>query len=340
MNKKINRLAIRYSSVFVALLVFIGAGTSAYAQAAAAVPPVRNYIHIVSDLDATLRFYQALTGQQAGGSEPRLFAPNAPVEQMYNANNAEFRGATIRLGVSDLALEFLEWRGLSSDPQPVSTRIYDPGAVVLLLFVRDMNQAVQAVSANGGSIVSTGGQPVSAGPGKILLARDPDGFFVELLEFPREDADAAPANIISARLRITVTDVSESSRFYREAFGFEMPAAGDFDEDEVLGAVNNMGLATFRFVQSQVPASSLMLELGEYRLEGRNRVEQRLPAVGASMLRLLVADFDAALARAENAGAHAAPNNAEPVVFPNGRRMTVLSGPDGFLFQLVESAAR
>jgi catechol 2,3-dioxygenase-like lactoylglutathione lyase family enzyme len=47
--------------------------------------------------------------------------------------------------------------------------------------VKDVNAAIEAVKAGGGSIVTTGGQPVKLGPATGIFVRDPNGFLIELI---------------------------------------------------------------------------------------------------------------------------------------------------------------
>ena len=56
------------------------------------------------------------------------------------------------------------------------------------------------------------------------------------------------------------------------------------------------------------------------------------------MLRLMVRDLDASLAKAKAGGATVAPGNDPPVTLGIGRRMAVVVGPDGLLLQLAEAA--
>ena len=99
----------------------------------------------------------------------------------------------------------------------------DPGAVTLILLVRDIDAAFAKLKAAGVPVVTTGGAPLAmstANKTRAVIVQDPDGHFVELAQLDPLPATTAPAssNVIGIRLRVTVADM--------EADAALLPASG------------------------------------------------------------------------------------------------------------------
>jgi hypothetical protein len=59
----------------------------------------------------------------------------------------------------------------------------DPGTTVLQLIVRDVTALTAKLRAAGVPVITTGGEPVQAGPGlKIAIVKDPNNLLLELAE--------------------------------------------------------------------------------------------------------------------------------------------------------------
>jgi len=305
---------------------------------------VGTYIHVVADLEQTVAFYRALLGVEPNGNGTlRPYADNVPVATMYNTPGSRFRGATFNVPNSDMALEFIDWE--NNRAPAVEAQVYSPGAPMIVLQVREIEKGIQAVREHGGSFVTANGEPVRFSserfsPRRLMIVRDPDGYVIEMID-PDESPEAPePGNVIGATFRHTAADANAAARFFRDAFGFDVTEAGDFTADPVLGEMMAVGVADQRFGRTVVPGSTLPIQFAEYdNLEG-TQVEQRLPRAGTSMLRLMVRDLDASIAKAKAAGATVEPGNDPPVDLGNGRHMAVVKGPDGLLLQLAEAAAR
>jgi catechol 2,3-dioxygenase-like lactoylglutathione lyase family enzyme len=112
--------------------------------------------------------FAAKTGEWTPNFNANLGTPGAQVQQ-----------AELTLPASTLAWRFLEFKGL--DRKPYTPRIPDPGAPAIGLQVRDMDAAIAAVKAAGGSSVTQGGS-VKLGSGKVGFVRDPNGLLVELAQ--------------------------------------------------------------------------------------------------------------------------------------------------------------
>ena len=100
----------------------------------------------------------------------------------------------------------------------------DPGAVTLILLVRDIDAAFTKLKAAGVPVVTTGGVPLAmsaTNKTRAVIVQDPDGHFVELAQLDPLPATTAPAssNVIGIRLRVTVADMDGTLRFYQERLG-------------------------------------------------------------------------------------------------------------------------
>ena len=342
------RMKQSLSQMFAALAALSGL---AFAQnpplPPAAAPPgdvigVSPYMHLVTDLNKSLDFYQNILGTTPVGNPTRVFGPNPMVAKMYNATGALIRTATLKVPGSDLTVELVDWSGLQRPK--LDARIYDPGAAALILFVRDVEAAMHAVTAHGGSISTPGGKPVQSGKNRFIMARDPDGFFIELLQFDplpsSASTTAATGNILTGRFRLTAMDSDRTARFYREAFGFHLPAAGKFADDATLGAITGLGVAKSRMLSGVVPGTALSFEVVEFQGTDGKRLHQNVHGIGTSMLRLQVHDIDAVLAQAKTAGAAPVTEGGQPITLDNGRRMIVVEDPNGLLVQIWQAAPK
>lgn len=59
------------------------------------------------------------------------------------------------------------------------------GTAILQLMVRDLNSLLNKLKAGAATIVSMGGEPVKLGGNtRIVIVRDPNNLFLELIERP------------------------------------------------------------------------------------------------------------------------------------------------------------
>jgi catechol 2,3-dioxygenase-like lactoylglutathione lyase family enzyme len=97
----------------------------------------------------------------------------------FGVPGAQVITAVVNFPGSDLYWMFYEFKGV--DRKPYTPRIPDPGAPAIGLQVRDIDAAIAAVKAAGGSSVTQGGS-VKLGNGKVGFVRDPNGILVELAQ--------------------------------------------------------------------------------------------------------------------------------------------------------------
>jgi catechol 2,3-dioxygenase-like lactoylglutathione lyase family enzyme len=92
---------------------------------------------------------------------------------------AQVQTAEVTIPGTTLSWRFVEFKGV--DRKPYAPRIPDPGAPAIGMQVRDIDAAIAAVKAAGGSSVTQGGN-VKLGNGKVGFVRDPNGILVELAQ--------------------------------------------------------------------------------------------------------------------------------------------------------------
>lgn len=136
-------------------------------------------IHAVEDLDTTLAFYRDVFGLNGMPSD----FPNPAVPLLTDAP-----GVTLRLSMMRLpgAMQFELTHFKGTERKPARAKYTDPGAASIVLYVRDIDAAVANAKKANAPIVTTGGEPVeiTTARGKVrsILMRDPDGFFVQVIQ--------------------------------------------------------------------------------------------------------------------------------------------------------------
>src|SRR5687768_17333815 len=199
------------AAVAFAAAIAIGGLLSAQSASSPSAPPpyaVTGACHvspIVDDLDRSARFYHDLLGLDL---VPTPSAATLPWDEdpghlhLHGMPEARLRFIGARMPGIRCGVELVEMRGI--DRTLVRRRIQDPGAVTLILLVRDLDAAFAKLKAAGVPVVSTGGAPVSmstTGRTRAVIVQDPDGHFVELAQLdPLPDTSApSSSNVIGIR---------------------------------------------------------------------------------------------------------------------------------------------
>jgi catechol 2,3-dioxygenase-like lactoylglutathione lyase family enzyme len=189
----------------------------------------------VSDVDRAARFFHdVLSFEMTSDRE----ITGRPYELLQGVFGLRARIVTMRLGEETVELtEYLVPRG---HPIPPDTRPNDHAFQHIAIIVSDMDHAYARLREHHVVHGSTGPQtlpesiPAAAGI-RAFYFRDPDGHFLEILQFP---SDKGPARWHSGdrlflgidHTAIVVADTDDSLRFYRDVLG--MRVAG---ESENLG---------------------------------------------------------------------------------------------------------
>jgi len=142
--------------------------------------------HTVENLDRALALYRDALGLQAGRAPSADYSTNAAIVDSFGLpEGTQWRLAQLTVPTSGVAVELIEFKGARRGPPP---DLADPGATRIQLRVADIDAAAAAIVKAGGAFISTGGKPLDlpAGNGtlKVGVVRDPDGFFLVLINAP------------------------------------------------------------------------------------------------------------------------------------------------------------
>jgi len=169
------------------------------------------------------------------------------------------------------------------------------------------------------------------------MLRDPDGFYVELIQ--PDSPPATPAgNMLSVSFAITVSDTERMMRVFRDALGFQ-PQSSAFQYDKARLTLMGLPRAEIRRTTAQVPGTTFQIEFLEFMNIDRKPVHSRPRDPGSPLLRLLVRDLDSALKAITSAGVTVASHEGKPVTLVNpngGLRAAITSAPDNLFVQLLQ----
>jgi catechol 2,3-dioxygenase-like lactoylglutathione lyase family enzyme len=295
----------------------------------------------VSDADRSIDFYgnvlhfQKVSDREFAGEE---------LEAAKGAFGARARVVRMRLGAEEIELtQFLAPEG---KPFPQSTRGNDRWFQHIAIIVRDMDRAYAELRKNNVRHASSGPQTLptwnkNAGGIKAFYFRDPDGHFLELLQFPDDKGDARwhrpGADLFMGidHTAITVADTERSLHFYRDELGFSVAGASENygTEQEHL---NNVFGARLRITALR-PAEGPKIELLEY-LAPRNGRDYPEDANASDLLHweTRVRVTDAATAYAQARDIHAPLVSPRAVNYSGAGKEFLLRDPDGHVLAIAD----
>ena len=331
--------------LLIVFMAFTGLGMAQTAPAGEVIG-VGNFLHVVSDSEKSVAFYQGVLGMDLQGAPPngpRPYQTTPAIVNLYNAIGAQYRVGTTQVQGSPMRAELVEWKDI--DRKPVHPRIQDPGAATMILIVRDLDSIMARVKTSGTPIVTTGGEPVTLREGKgterAIIVQDPDGFFVELAQIDPAPQTPAPAgsNMLEVGFAFTVSNTDKMMRVFKGALGFE-PTTGPFEADPARLKLMGTPGAKYRQTTSRVPGTSLHANFYEFKGIDRRPVQHSTPRdPGTPMLRLMVRDMDSVVKALGAAGAPVISHEGKPVNFANaggGLRIAIASAPDNLLVQVMQ----
>lgn len=309
----------------VAALLF--AASVACAQSAAG-PPATGIVvgsgnffsPIVRDLDKAVAFYRDGLGFDVPG-QPSDARTNAPLRDMFGLPDASIRwlvgGAT---GIPG-GIEIVEISGAKA--RTLKRALQDPGAITLVLTVRDLDAIAVRLNEQGVRVLTPGKVPallsMGGAPARVLTVQDPDGHFVELIQPPEIAATSVPpnANIIAARVRQTVQSLDRAVQLYHDTLGLALIDRSQFTSDRAAGTALGVPGARFRMATLQVPQSGLLFEVVEFA--GKHRgIHANIQDPGSTRMQLRVRDVDEAVAAVAKFGGEMISTGGKPVELPAG----------------------
>jgi len=336
-------------------LVCVLAGTAAHAQSPAAAPDAApaglvvgsgNFFSpIVRDLDKAVAFYRDGLGLDVQGAPANADA-NPALRDMFGLPDAQLRWQIGRPPAMRTGVEIVEIT--KAGGTPLERRVQDSGAFLLIVFVRDVDATFARVKALGAPVVTKGGAPIGLPAGaprfRVVVVKDPDGHFVEIVQADQPPPTEAPptANVIGVRVRLTVADVDKALSLYRDALGMKVRSVDQFKKDS---DVNNMlGLTDgqYRVGMLEVPTTGLVFEVIDFKGVDRRTVRGKIQDPGSTRIQLQVRDVDAAIDTLKRHGGAVVSTGGSTVNLP-GRggattKVAIVRDPDNLFLVLLQTA--
>jgi catechol 2,3-dioxygenase-like lactoylglutathione lyase family enzyme len=320
------------------LLCFGLAMIVAQAQPAPITRSLSHAIHAVDDLDTTLAFYKNVLGLNGNPSD----FPNAAVPLLTNAP-----GVTLRLSMLSLPggmrFELTHFKGLERKGG-AQAKYTDPGAASLVLYVRDIDALVTNAKTANAPIVTTGAAPVeiatAKGKARSIILRDPDGFFLQLVE--EAPAAGAPAgNVHRVSLAYTMESADATAKFYTGLLGIPLSAPSAFSKDAaMLKLYGAPAGAEFRKVSGVMPGPQMaQIEFTEFRGVPRTKFHLRVRDPGAPAMAIQVNEEKPTIAHMKEAGVNVLSTNGEIVDFGGGTFTIFVEDPNGMNLEVFERNA-
>ncbi len=318
------------------LLFTLAAVASAQTQPAGHIQSLSHAIHAVNDLDTTLAFYRDVFDLNG---KPQEF-PNPAVPLLTNAPGVTLRMSMLALP-GRMRFELTNFKGV--ERKPAQAKYTDPGAGSIVFHVRDIDTALANAKKANAPIVTTGGAPVeimtAAGKARSIIIRDPDGFFVQLIQDAPE-AGAPEGNIHRVSLAYTMESAESTSKFYTGMMGIELSAPSAFSKDPALIHLYGAPAGTeFRKISGLMAGPPATVEFTEFRGVPRSKFHLRVRDPGAPAMAIQVVNLVGMVDQMKAAGVNLMSANQQIVDFGNGIHNIFVEDPNGMNLELFERAA-
>lgn len=296
---------------------------------------------IVQNLDAAIAFYRDGLGLDVQGA-PGDASANPALRDMFGLPDAQIRWAIARTAAVAGGVEMVEISNAGG--RPLDRRIQDPGAISLIVTVRDLDGTLARLKQLGAPVVSSGGEPVTlGGDTRIVIVKDPDGHFVELSQPAELPSTPAPptANVVAVRVRLAVDDVEAAMRLYCDALGLQPRApVSDYGDNAAVLAALGLESGQYRVGLQQVATSGLMFDFVDFKGVDRRTVQGRIQDFGSTRLQLRVRDIEAAIAEFKRFGGEVISTGGQPLELPAGNSMlkvAIVRDPNNLFVVLIEA---
>ena len=299
---------------------------------------------IVTDLGKATAFYRDGLGFAVSGA-PSDAANNVPLRNMFGLPDAQLRWVVARPAAMRGGVEIVEAKNVAS--RAIARNVQDPGAVTLVLAVRDVDSMLSRLSRLGAVVVTTTGAAIDVAlggaPARAALVRSPDGHFLQLVQRAGTAAAAGePApDVLEVRVRLTVDNIERTLSLYRDQLGLQEQSPGSFTGTPAVLQMLGLRAGMYRQAITQVPASGLFLQFIEFKDVDRRTVRGDIQDPGSTRIQLQVKDLDAAIKAVVGAGGRVVSSGQMPVLLPAGRgapiRAAVVQDPDNLFLVLIEA---
>jgi catechol 2,3-dioxygenase-like lactoylglutathione lyase family enzyme len=304
-----------------------------FAQPASPTKSLSHAIHAVDDLDTTLAFYRDVFGLNGTAQD---FA-NPAVPLLTNAP-----GVTLRLSMLSLPggmrFELTHFKGL--ERKAAQAKYTDPGAASVVFHVRDIDEALANAKKVKANIVTTGGAAVeiatAAGKVRSVILRDPDGFFVQLIQ-EAPAAGAPTGNVHRVSLAYTMENADATKAFYTGKLGIELTGSATYSKDPAMLQLFGAPAGTeFRKLSGLIPGPPASVEFVEFRGVPRNKFHLRVRDPGAPALCIQVNELAPVIAQMKATGVNIISANGEIVDFGGGTHTVFVEDPNGMNLEIFE----
>jgi catechol 2,3-dioxygenase-like lactoylglutathione lyase family enzyme len=297
---------------------------------------------IVANLDAAVAFYRDGIGFEVQGA-PANADDNPQLRAMFGLTNARLRWQIARAPRVQGGVEIVEIS--KAGGKALERKIQEPGTVMLMAVIRDMDGTLARLKKLGAPVVTTGGAPVpvAGAPGiSAVVVRDPAGNFVELVQPGMLPPTLAPENVVGVRVRHTVENLERAIALYQGELGLAGPSNVPpyFSEPGILDLLGLPHDVQYRFTGLLVPTSGLGIELIEFKGVARPAKPASLADPGATRMQLRVKDIDAAVATLTKAGGTFISAGGKPLDLPAGSstlKVGIVRDPDGLFLVLIQA---
>jgi catechol 2,3-dioxygenase-like lactoylglutathione lyase family enzyme len=295
-------------------------------------------LHATNNVDDTLAFYTTLFGIE--GKVTPFENPN--VQYLTDAPGVKLRIAMVRLPGRGFNFELTEFTNVPRTPAQPS--VVDSGAPHMKILVRDLRPVLEAADKLNVVVVTRSGAParvrLSLGEVDAILLRDPDGYLVQAIQVPAAPAAAVEPNVVGAIMGMTVANLDESIKFWRDELGFDFEADEGYSDDAaVLDLYGIKGNISYRSARGIVPGSNARIEFIEFRGVPRNSFSLRAVDPGASGMAMRVNEIERRVSVMKARGVPVISANQEVVEWTDTVRNVFVKDPNGLNLELVGTAS-
>ena len=204
--------------------------------------------------------------------------------------------------------------------------------------MRDLDALVAAAKKANAQIVTTGGAPVEIatanGRARSIVLRDPDGYFLQLVE-QTPPAGAPEGAIYGSSLAFTMEDAGATQKFYTGMMAVPLSGPTEFKRDASLAKLFGAPEAVeFRKLSGTLPPGTAV-EFTEFRGVPRTKFHLRVRDPGAAAMAINVDNLEGMVAQMKAAGVNLISANGELVDFGNGVRNIFVEDPNGMNLELI-----
>lgn len=316
----------------VVLVAALGSSAAVGQTPAVKVLGTGSFTEFVENMDRSLAFFHDAFGMEVpalpASGEREYNRPNPQLFTWFDIAGAKERHQSARVTGTRVTVELMEIQNVPH--QTINLRIQDPGNATLVLMVRDIDAALARATQARATVETPGGKPVNFADGtRAILIRDIDRRFIELRQPPSVPVTgtAPVGDIFDMGLLITVNDMDETKRVYRDVLGFTVE---DNTVSNMMGTLTGIQASSIRQSRVQAPGSMLWIELVEFKGVDRTPLHLRIQDRGAARLQLRVQDVDAVVTAVKAAGLKVATESGVAVPVPPNLKGAVVVDPNNF----------